>query len=66
MSRVRARAYEIVTGASSDEELLRRRRAEGRRTGFIGGLEGEQLKPSQDPTQASRRTGWVADPDAID
>jgi hypothetical protein len=66
MSRVRARAYNLVTKVPSEEELLRRRQAEGRHTGLIGGLNGELLEPARSPTAAPSQTGWQAEEDTID
>lgn len=66
MSRVRALAYDLVTEAPPEEELRRRRRAEGPRNGLIGGLTGKLFEPAPVPTQAPRPTGWQADEHTID
>lgn len=66
MSRARARAFDLTSRAPSEEELLRRRQAEGRRTGLIGDLHGQLLEPAPIPTQAPQPTGWVAEDQPID
>jgi hypothetical protein len=66
MSKVRARTFNLVSTPLSEEEHERRRLAEGRRTGLIGGLNGQLFEPAPKPTQAPRETGWEADPETLD